>query len=1676
MSTAKVITTLVRVLGTLSLALLLLIPTITTATSPPNTPPPSQETAAGNDWLTPTATSPAPSPEQLALQADLAAFEAARQQGPEAVLALAETLRGPARDLLMAEIVAARSQLTPENQTDYQVPGDPVAEETAVLAQVAHDEASRAQAFAFVIDPREGGKHAGETPQSAPTPVNQPAADRTVGSGCTYATINAAITAANPGDRLLIEGGVTFVENVIVTKNLSLQGGYAGCASGSTNRTVINGSASGSTVIVNTGLTVTLENLEITNGFSGFEGGGIRFAWGSGTGTLTLQNVHIYDNTAVWGGGLWVGPSAQVQGTNVSIHNNTATTYGGGVRLFGAQAVFTTTNVYANTAPLGAGAYGSLETIASLLDLRSYADLYSNQALTGNGQGGGVYMRQGTVLLADCSDIYNNDAIQGGGAYLITTTLTMQGDCSEIEDNQATNHGGGIYAQSSTINLDNEAELYNNEAGTGGAGNGGAAYLDNSDLWGDKALIHYNKASEFGGGVYATNGSLLDMDLGGYPCSGPRCSQLSHNIATTLYGGGVYATLDSEVDLRQVFIENNLANLGGGLYAYQSPVYLYNSLVAKNNASSPTGDGIRLYTGATFVGGHNTLAHNDSGGTTTGNAIGLSGATLSLSNSIIWGHASSINDLAQTVTCSDVEGGYTGTGNMNVDPLFVDATTANFHLQSGSPVLDRCAAGQTVDFDNEPRPVVYVRPATPYDMGADEGSMRVGINGAGCAYGRIQDAIDAAPPNASIQAAADTYFESVDIVDKNLTIAGGFATDCVTDLGEVTTVNGGGAGSVFDINNSSVLLRGLHITGGNDFGAGLDILGVSQVVLEDTEVHHNNGSYGGGLYISTNAVVTLTNETTITYNTASIEGGGARVWGRLIGTSWDASITHNAAPNGGGVSLPGGTLELYGSHVSSNQATAPDGGGGGIYVSDNGVITATNSSNISNNSAYNGGGIYADGSTIHLSAVVHSNVATHNGGGVYLGNGSSLTAVYALIGYPASGWGGNQAVEGAGMYVDASTVDFNGSIFNNTASYMGGGVYARASTLHLIDALVGGPETNQPNHIGPAGLNGGGLYLTEGTHAILQNSTVSSNMLSNTTTGYGGGLYVAHSSMVTLTNSLVAQHFLPSSFDGRGAGIYVLASTVTLDNSDILSNTASSLGGGVRVFDSGTLHVRNGSALRNNHALNGPGGAIAVSSGAPVVTLQNTTLRDNSASTDGGAIYQDAGTLDFSGGWTLRSNEAGQHGGALAVVGTADIDFAAQSYSLIYNNQAQAGNGGALYLANNDTVQLHATSGAQLYIYANHAQGHGGALYADAGGLFDVYGQVDFDRNWALTGQGGAIYLSNGSRIWLDDYVNIRPALWDNRAYAGDGGAIYAIDSPRVELDGIVLGNAGEGNLALSGSGGAIYLSGSTFHAENCTFQDNQATFHGGAIAGSASTLTLVANFASPFAFMIPEEVRAPAAPQATPCDPTTHACSALLGNVADSDANSSGNGGAIYTLDSTLTVSHTYLHHNQANQGGAIYQSGAGAVAEVSDSLIHHNSVTTALGAGIRAAGGTFTLWHVTLADNSGGAAYSQIGTSSAVHNSIAWGNSLGFMPPFTAVSCNIDQEGNAGFALDPTFVTPGVNYHLGAASPAIDACATGLSPDLDNVPRPLEAGYDMGAYEGAAEFLGFLPVVTRN
>ncbi len=966
----------------------------------------------------------------------------------------------------------------------------------------------------------------------------------------------------------------------------------------------------------------------------------------------------------------------------------------------------------------------------------------------------------------------------------------------------------------------------------------------------------------------------------------------------------------------------------------------------------------------------------------------------------------------------------------------------------------------------------------------------IGVNGSACAYDNLQTAVNAAPSGAILRLAGGTYLELVDISAKTLIIEGGYAADCTTFTGAQTLYDPSVAGSVVDLTCAAVVtLRNLDLTGGTSFGAGVDLLGSSRVRLENTNIHNNAGASGGGMYIGSTSVLTYTSDSDIYANTGSAGAGGI-VYGTLYGFDSASDIYQNSSTgDGGGLYVAGGKVYLDNADVLANTATT---NGGGFYVAD-GEIHLSNSVFVGETapccqSAASGGGIYASNSRIYLegsATTVMNNTASGNGGGLYLVNGSRLTVTGGSLGYNSAASAGNDAVLGAGMYVDSSRVDFSGRILNNIASNSGGGVYATNSAITMTNTSVGGTTVNTHNQIGATGLNGAGMYLYNNTHARLENVDILSNTLSNPNTGYGGGLYVRAGSVVTMTNSSITQHFLPSATDGRGAALYLYDATATLTDTQVLSNTASNLGGGARLFGASRLDVLAGSSFKNNKALDGVGGAIAATNAADI-NISNAVIQSNTASSHGGAIYLDAGTLDFSGAWDVRNNWAGGNGGAVAVTGSGDADFsvtAGPGPSYLAVNHAN-GSGGALYVANTDPLALYATGGYDLYLNTNTASGDGGAAYANAGAFFDVYGRVQATSNIA-GGNGGVFYLNGGSRLWMDDYFNDPVRLWVNTAAAG--GAIYAVDSPRVECDGAEFGFSNNGNKALTGSGGAIYLSSSTLTADNCTFRNNQAQDgNGGAIAAyNSSILRIDTDY--PAAHRAEEAERVdprradpqradPHAPQATACNPLLNRCSSLYGNTAVNGAGGDGFGGAIFTSGSALTMNNTYLHRNTADRGGAIYQEGAAATGVISNTLVYSNTSLVAFGAGIRVAGGAMTLWHATLANNTGGAGYSPGAAQSYIHNSIIWGNSVAAFGALTTAVCNIDQGGTAGTATNPQFSSPGAgeDYRLRPFSPAIDACSGGLPCDLLNQARPIRTLYDMGAFEMLISEL-YLPVVAR-
>jgi len=132
------------------------------------------------------------------------------------------------------------------------------------------------------------------------------------------------------------------------------------------------------------------------------------------------------------------------------------------------------------------------------------------------------------------------------------------------------------------------------------------------------------------------------------------------------YGPGMlleYTTDTTLIILKNIIADNDYINgecWGGGISIYEGGAKITNNTIVNNNASY--GGGIHLYNSSAFV-----------------------------ENTIIWGNMASVgsgihlNNSTVDVNYSDVQGGWTGTGNINTDPLFSDTL---YHLGSGSPCID----------------------------------------------------------------------------------------------------------------------------------------------------------------------------------------------------------------------------------------------------------------------------------------------------------------------------------------------------------------------------------------------------------------------------------------------------------------------------------------------------------------------------------------------------------------------------------------------------------------------------------------------------------------------------------------------------------------------------------------------------------------------------------------------------------------------------------------------------------------------------------------------------------------------------------------------------------------------------------------------------------------------------
>jgi hypothetical protein len=356
---------------------------------------------------------------------------------------------------------------------------------------------------------------------------------------------------------------------------------------------------------------------------------------------------------------------------------------------------------------------------------------------------------------------------------------------------------------------------------------GGGMLNSNSNPVLTNVTFSGNTASGMGSG----GGGMFNYDN-----SSPTLTNVTFSSNTAQSGGGMY-NFDSSPTLTNVIFSGNAAQAGGGMFNENSSPILTN-VIFSGNAVTVSGGGM-----ANFNGSNPNLINVTFSGNTASSGGGMANnnSNPTLTNVIIWNSVGgSIIDSFSTpdVTYSNIQDGYTGTGNINANPLFVDADGPdntvgtlddNLRLQSGSPSINTgnnaaVPTGVTTDLEGKPR----IQNGT-VDMGAYE------FDNTPPTVVSITRA-DPNPTNAAVVTFTVTFTEAVTGVDVNdfaLTVTGisGASVTGVSGSGAVYTVTvstGTGDGTLrLDIPNTATItdlagnaLSGLPFTGGETYQKG----------------------------------------------------------------------------------------------------------------------------------------------------------------------------------------------------------------------------------------------------------------------------------------------------------------------------------------------------------------------------------------------------------------------------------------------------------------------------------------------------------------------------------------------------------------------------------------------------------------------------------------------------------------------------------------------------------------------------------------------------------------------------------------------------------------------------------------------------------------------------------------
>ncbi len=432
----------------------------------------------------------------------------------------------------------------------------------------------------------------------------------------------------------------------------------------------------------------------------------------------------------------------------------------------------------------------------------------------------------------------------------------------------------------------------------------------------------------------------------------------------------------------------------------------------------------------------------------------------------------------------------------------------------------------------------------------------------------------------------------------------------------------------------------------------------------------------------------------------------------------------NSTIDGSGVYINGGSAAIQDSSLggnASNQNTCRY--GCGLYATALSAPLTISNTTISENSGVQGAGVYllSNGSqtTTISGATIVNNITTQSGGAIY-NNASKLTI---------SGGSVNSNSTGANMH--------------------GGGIYATGATAGVTISSTTFSGNSSGNY-------GGAVYITGSTEAsplTITNSTFSGN----TTTFYGGAIAV-----ISLTNAAVitGSTITGNTAGQRGGGITVNGSPLTITDSIMDGNTATSFEGGAIYFSGGSATITGGS-MNSNNALQAA--AMYVGGGA-TVSYTGGTINGNTASGNlAGGIWTSSSTLNLT--RVYLSGNRSRRGGGMYADGTSVVTLTNCNVTGNAADSQTWSDGGGLY-----------NNASAFYIYSSTVAGN----YATdtGGGLKDLSGTATIKNSiiWGNVAATGPQVYGTPASVTFSDVDGVSDPLFVHIVQAGEGTPTTAGD------------------------------------------------------------------------------------------------------------------------------------------------------------------------------------------------------------------------------------------------------------------------------------------------------------